>query len=95
MPPDYSHRDAMCAYLELTARPEQALAVRDAELATVRDRGRFAYECACRLKRCVLRRRLGVLTGEDLDEARAAARRLRDPSRPLEQLARLASGGAP
>lgn len=95
MPPDCSYRDAECAFHEAAGDLAQALAVRDAELAAIAGRGRHAYETACRVKRAWLRRRLGALTDADLDEARAAAGRLRDPAAARAQIGRVERGEAP
>jgi len=92
MPRDPSLRDAECAYHELAGRPELALAARDDELAELAGRGRSAQEFACLLKRAWLLRRLGRLGEADLDRARGAAARLREPSRYLEELKKLVEG---
>ena len=95
MQPDTSYRDAECAYHEVGGSLELALGVRDRELAGLIDRGRFAAECACRIKRAWLLHRLGRGSGEDLDEARRAAGRLRKPGSPLGQIERIERGEAP
>ncbi len=89
MPPDSSYFDAKCAFHERGGQPERALRVRDAELATVGGKGRLAQECRCLLQRCRLQAALGALTDEDVEAAREAARRLREPGAPLAELERL------
>jgi hypothetical protein len=86
MPPDAPYYDALCTYHELGGRPEAALAVRDRELAAIRDQGRLAYEFRCRLKRCRLLARLGRPLGGEVAAARAAAERLRNPAPRLAEL---------
>lgn len=85
MPPDYSYRDAECAYLELAGRLEHALEVRNRELATISNRGRLAYEVRCHLHRCDLKFRLGILTPSDLAVAQQALDRLCDSRKRLEK----------
>jgi hypothetical protein len=86
MPPDYSYRDAECCFHEMTGHPERALRVRDAELASIRDRGRFFYEAELQVKRCELLVRLGKLTANDEEMTRQAIARLRQPARLLQRL---------
>ncbi len=93
MPPDGSYFDALCAFHELGGQPEAALAARDRELQNVEQQGRLACECRCRVERCRLLARLGRLTAEDLQAARAAAGRLRDPAPHLSELEGIAAGG--
>jgi hypothetical protein len=95
MQPDSSYRDAECAFHELGGRLDLALAVREDELAGLRDRGRFAAECACRAKRAWLLRRLGRLSTEDLAEARRLAGRLRRPEPAFQALGQIERGEAP
>lgn len=95
MPPDGTYRDAECAFHEAAGDLEQALAVRDQERGQIRDRGRFAYECECEIKRCWLLQRLGRLGADDRATARAAAHRLHLPAAPLARIARLEQGVAP
>jgi hypothetical protein len=89
MPADAAYRDAESDFHVLAGRLGLALAVRDAELAGLRDRGRVFLESNAHLKRCDLLRRLGRLTASDLEGARQAARRLREPAGALEALARI------
>jgi hypothetical protein len=93
MPPKQPYFDALVQYHELTGDLDRAVAVRDAELRTIADKGRLLYECRVRLKRCVLLARLGRLRPDDLAAAREAARKLRRPEKYLAQLDELA--GAP
>jgi hypothetical protein len=89
MPPDGSFFEARCGYHELAGEMADALAVRDGELARIGNRGRLAYECRVGLARCGLLARLGRLTEADLDAARAAAGKLRQPEKALAELDRL------
>jgi hypothetical protein len=95
MPPDTSYRDAECAFHELANRLDLALAVRETELACLRDRGRLWAECRCLLRRASLLRRLGKQSLEALDDARRAAQRLRDPQPALAQIERIEQGEEP
>jgi hypothetical protein len=97
MPPDSSYRDAECAFHEQAGHLDLALAVRDVELGQLRDRGRFFRETDTHLKRCRLLAQLGRLAAADLEAARSAAGRLRQPAWAVEELDRLGSGsgGAP
>jgi hypothetical protein len=93
MPPDDSYFDALGAFHELGGQTEAALAARDRELQAVEQQGRLACECRCRVQRCRLLGRLGRLTAEDLEPARASALRLRDPAPYLAELERIAGRG--
>jgi hypothetical protein len=93
MPPDSAWFDAESAFHELGGELGRALLVRDRELDLIGGRGRLAYECRCHVKRCRLRARLGCLSAEHLDAARAAAGRLRQPAAPLAELERIEKGG--
>jgi hypothetical protein len=84
--------DALVLYHELGENLGLALKVRDRELQTVAGTGQLAYECQAHLKRCRLLARMGRLTDADLQAARAAARTLRKPGKPLAQIERIASG---
>ncbi len=95
MPPDSSFYDAQCAYHELANDLEPALATRETELTNLRDRGRLARECECLLQRAWLLQRLGRATAEDFEQVRRAARRLRQPTGPLDRLERLRRGDPP
>lgn len=86
MQPDPSYRDAECAYHERAGDLDLALAVRDAELAALQDRGQWANECSCLLKRAALLRRLGRLTAAEVARVRRAAGRLQKPQSALAAL---------
>jgi hypothetical protein len=92
MPPDAAYRDAECAYFEDAGQLDLALAARDAETAHLRDRGQVYLESTAHIKRCALLGRMHRLTDRDLQTARQAASRLRDPAQALEALARIESG---
>jgi hypothetical protein len=95
MPPDPSYRDAECAFHERAGQLEGALEVREAELNSLKDRGRVSYECECLIKRCWLLRRLGRLREEDVARTRAAAGRLRQPASAQARIDRVERGEAP
>jgi hypothetical protein len=95
MPPKQPYYDALVQYHEWAGDLDRALAVRDAELKAITDKGRLLYECRVRLKRCVLLARLGRLREPDLVAAREAARKLRRPENYLAQVDRLAGAAAP
>ena len=89
-PPDaYFSAKSLCH--EQQGELNQALAVRDDELKLVRKQKRTISEVYCHRERCRLLAGLGRLTTTDLDDARAAARRLRWPERHLAELNRLAT----
>jgi hypothetical protein len=92
MPPDSAYRDAECAFHEQAGRLDLALAVRNADLEHLRDRGRLFLESSAHVKRCALLARLSRLTAADLEAARSATSRLRFPERALEELARIERG---
>jgi hypothetical protein len=92
MPADAAYRDAECDFHVQGGRLDLALAVRDAELAGLRDRGRVFLESAAHVKRCGLLLQLGRLTASDLEAARQSARRLRESGAVLEALARIERG---
>jgi hypothetical protein len=77
--PHSNYYDALAEYHELGGDLSTALAVRDRELAGIRDKGRLAYECTVHIKRCRLLARAGQLQATDLAAARAAAGKLRQP----------------
>lgn len=89
MPPDASYRDAECAYHVAAGDLDWAVQVRDSELVEIEGRGRLRYEAAVRVKRCELLAKAGGLTPADVEQARAAALRLKAPRRWLERLGRL------
>jgi hypothetical protein len=95
MPADSAYRDAESAFHVMAGRLDLALAVRDAELVGLRDRGRVFLESAAHVKRCELLRRLGRLTAADLETARQVARHLREPSAALEALDHVERGEGP
>src|SRR5262249_32028625 len=76
VPPPDGYFEALCACLEQDGRLEEALAVRQRELALVRGQGRMISEVYCQRERCRLLAASGRLTSADLEEARAAARQL-------------------
>jgi hypothetical protein len=92
MPADVAYRDAESAFHVLAGRLDLALDVCDAELAGLHNRGRVFLESTAHVKRCDLLRQLGRLTAADLDAARQAAQRLREPAGALEALARIERG---
>jgi hypothetical protein len=94
MPPKRGYYDALADYHEQSGDLPGALAVRQAELASIVDRGRLLYECRVRIHRAALLARLGRLGRADLDACREAARKLRCPEKYLTAVDRL-SGAAP
>jgi hypothetical protein len=89
-PPDDSYFDSLAAFHELGGDFTAALEVRDRELAECHDKGQFAYEVECRLKRCRLLKRMGQLQSEDIAACRAAIAPLRAPDYYLAQLSQIA-----
>ena len=92
MPPEPKYFDAVCGFLEKEGDVEGQLPVRDRELATLWDKGRFDAESLCRLKRCRLLARLGRPLEEEMAAAREAARKLRIPAPRLVELDRIERG---
>jgi len=92
-PPSKEYFDALVLYHELGGEPERGLEARDRELGIIAGKGRLVYECEARTRRCSLLARLGRLRPEDVEAARAAARRLRIPDGYLAEIDRLAAGG--
>jgi hypothetical protein len=93
MPPKQGYFQALATFHEMIDDLPGALAVREAELASVLDRGRLLYEARTHIQRCALLARLGQLRPEDLDAARQATGRLRKPESLLVQIEQLASQG--
>jgi hypothetical protein len=90
-PPKQGYFEALVCYHEQRGDAASALAVRDAELGFIQDRGRHLYETRVRLERCEMLRRLGRLTAADLAATRAAAGRLRQPDKHLARVEQLAA----
>jgi hypothetical protein len=90
MPPDHIWFDALCAYHAEGGELAEELRARDAELALLRNKGRWAAESRCHLERCRLRSRLGLAISGELADARAAIGRLRKPVSMLDELDSLA-----
>jgi hypothetical protein len=71
---------------------ERALDARQAQLAVLSASGEVQEECDCRLHCLHLRARLGLPLERELEAARHAAARLRDPARMLAQIDRIERG---
>jgi hypothetical protein len=84
--PAESYFDGLCAYHEKGGELEDALRLRDQELATVVGKDRLLQETRCRIKRCRLLAQMGRLTPEDVIAARTAAARLRHPKKYLADI---------
>ncbi len=91
-PPSASWFNALAAWALHENDLAAALAVRDREYETIRDRGRLAYESVCHVERCRLLARLGKPLDEELKAGREAAAKLRNPGPELEKLERIAEG---
>ena len=76
----------MSAYHELGGDTRQALAVRAWQLERLRDKGRLAEECHCRMARCHLLKESGLPLRQDVAEARQVIMQLRDPRPALSEL---------
>jgi hypothetical protein len=92
VPPGEPYYDALCAYHEAGDDLESALNGREAELEHLAGKGRLDQECRARVERCRLLAGLGRLTAGDVEEARAAAGKLRQPQRYLAVLDSLGQG---
>jgi hypothetical protein len=77
--PDGSWYDAMASYHETGGEHEQAWAAREREVQECLGKGQLAYEAECRLKRCRLLRLMGRPLDGEVEAAREATTRLRDP----------------
>lgn len=86
--PYTAYYDAMCDYYELTGAVDQALALREQELADAINSGSPHSECECRLKCCKLFQRSGqqAAFAEALAQAREAAKQLLAPAHFLGKL---------
>ncbi|HVO41650.1 MAG TPA: hypothetical protein VMT34_03450 [Aggregatilineales bacterium] len=84
--------DPLCAYLEADGSLDAAIRARTLELTN----GSLAHsphrESMARLKRCRLLALAGTLTAAELEAARVVSTRLKDPSRYLAGLDRIATG---
>jgi hypothetical protein len=87
-PPDDTYYDAVCLYHELGGQLLAAWRARERHLVQAAGRGQRAAEAECRVKRCRLLRRMELPAEAEAEAARAAARRLRDPSWYLGELER-------
>jgi hypothetical protein len=90
MPPDRGFFEALCAFHELAEEKEQILKVRRAELDAIKDRGRIAYESRTRNRICRILAEMFEPLDEELELARAAARRLKKPEAALAELDQIA-----
>lgn len=90
MPPKRGYFDALTGYHLLRDDLEGALAIRDAELASITQRGRLLYETRVRINRCQLLSQLGRLTPDEISQTQQAARKLRQPAPYLQALENLA-----
>ncbi len=91
-PPTGSWFNALAAWALHENDLAAALAVRDREFETIRDRGRLHYECACHVERCRLLARMGRPLDEALAAGREAAAKLREPAPERDKLERIARG---
>lgn len=81
--------DALARYHELGGDLEEALGIRDRELAVVTRKGMNHRACRVEIERCRLLSRTGTLTPADVGKARAAAAKMRVPNWYLGKLDRL------
>jgi hypothetical protein len=71
---------ALAAFHELGNDFAAACAVRERELETYRDSGKFAHVAAIHIELCRMKKRLGSLTPQDVREAQEAIRTLLKPA---------------
>jgi len=90
-PPSREYFDALVLYHDLGGELEKGLLARDEERKVIDGKGRLVSECEVRIKRCRLLAQLERLRPEDLEDARAAAQKLRLPDRYLAQIERIAA----
>ena len=84
--PSGEYYDALCAYHEAGSNLTTVLVLRGQQLKEAIASGSPYYENLAHLKRCELLAQMGILTEADLNAARAAANKLKDPSRVLAKL---------
>jgi hypothetical protein len=89
MPPKRAYFEALFTYHRLALDLSGALAVREEELRILANHGRLLHECRLHVQRCQILARLGRLRSEDLETARAAIGRVRQPESYLEELEQL------
>lgn len=90
--PTFTYHDIMCDFLERDGRSEDALTLRDEQLNSLKPSGLVHEICECYLMRTRLLGRMGQLTEEALDEARAVSNALLKPERYHDKLAQIESG---
>ena len=76
----------MAKYYEAGGDWQEALGVRDRELASVAKKGMLHRACQVQLERCRLLAKMGQLTAADLDAVRQSAEKLRTPKWCLDKL---------
>jgi hypothetical protein len=86
MPPGRGFYEALCLYHDLSGDLPSVLAVRDRELKDVSGWGRFLTEARCRVNRCKLLARMGQPLDAELEAAREAVAKLREPAPMLSEL---------
>ena len=84
--------EAVCQYLELKDKPEQALNYRQEQLSWLVGKSQFYSECECRLKLCRLLGRMGTLTEQEIEAAKEVATNLIKPTLYLSKLASVEQG---
>jgi hypothetical protein len=87
--PSARYYDALCAYHEAGGDLSAAVAMRDQQLRSAIVSGSPYFENLAQVKRCELLAQMGTLTEADLNAARAAADKLKDPSRILVELEKI------
>jgi hypothetical protein len=91
-------RDTFCAdpmanYFEQGKDLQEAVGVRDRELASVAKKGMLHRASEVHIERCRLLNQLGTITATELSKARLWAAQLRNPKWCLDKLARIEASG--
>lgn len=87
-----TYYNAVCEYLELSGKMEEALALRESEIRSIPDVGSVDYTAEAALQYARLLGRMGRDLGDALPKAYAAAEQLLKPQRFLEKLRKLEAG---
>jgi len=89
---DFEFYDLMAEYLEVCGKAQEALALRDKQLAAVQISGSLDAMFFCRLSRCYLLNRLQRPPGDDLTALRDLALQHRKPDYYLQKVAQIEQG---
>ena len=86
------HARARVAYYDVGEQPAETLHAYDEALASVSDRGQFLRECRLHTNRLRVLVKLERSLEDDLELARAAARKVRFPEKVLSEIDKIEAG---